>query len=114
MTELLLRNALNEALEKGQTGLLLWPTWNQWDDLSLEIQHGNDHYKFLLSQVAKNEEATLSITWNGLTMPGIYVVPVDKLHNSEEFFNHVLELCKKNRYSGPVTLLPSNQLSKHC
>ena len=110
MTENFLRDSLNEAQEKEQIGLLIWPTWNQWDDLSLEIRHGNDYYNFALSQVTKNEEATLSITWSGLKMPGILVVPVQKLLDSEDFFNHVLDICEKSRYTGPITLLPLNQL----
>ena len=109
MTEKLLRDTLKEAQEKEQIGLLIWPTWNDWDDLSSAIQHGNALYDFILSQVTKNEEATLSINWKGLTMPGILIIPVQKLLDSEDFFNQVLGICEKNRYTGPITLIPLNK-----
>ena len=112
MTKEKLRNALNEAKEKGQIGLLLWHNWSDWDRLGFELKPGNHHYDFALSQIEKNEEATIKVTWNGLWLPGIFVIPVQKLLSSDEFFTHVLNTCKKGKYRGPITLIPLNEVSK--
>ena len=112
MTEEKLRNALKEAEEKGQIGLLLWPDWSVWDRLAFKLKPGNHHYDFALSQLEKNEEATLKETWNGLWMSGIFVIPVQKLLSSDKFFTHVLKTCKKGKYRGPITLIPLNEVSE--
>ena len=49
MTEKLLRNAVKEAQEKKQLGLLIWANWRVWDDLAFDIESGSEHYNFALS-----------------------------------------------------------------
>lgn len=110
MTEKSLRDSLKEAQAKGQNGLLIWASWNLWDDSASDLRPGNKNYDFALSQIAKGEEATIKAEWNGLSMPGIIAVPVRKLLSSDDFFNYVLKVCKENHYEGPITLVPENQL----
>ncbi|MDE5830148.1 MAG: hypothetical protein K2H53_00070 [Clostridia bacterium] len=114
MTEQLLRNSLNEAQKKAQDGLLIWANWNQWDDHASDLKLGNENYDFALSQIAKGEEATIKAEWNGLYMPSIIAVSVQKLLSSNDFFNHVLKVCKDGHYEGPITLVPANQLVESC
>lgn len=113
MTESLLRQALNEAKKKGQLGLLIWSNWSAWDEIADKLEEGNEDYDFILSQIEKQEEATITTEWAGLKMPGCLAVPVKKLHNSEKYFEEVLEACRKNHYVGPVTLLPLNEVADY-
>lgn len=110
MTEKLLRNAIKEAQEKKQLGLLIWANWTVWDNLAFDMKPGSEHYDFALSQISSEEEATISIEWNELSMPGIIAVSVQKLSSSAEFFTHVLSMCKKGLYEGPITLIPLNEV----
>lgn len=110
MTEQLLRNAVKEAQGKEQFGLLIWANWTVWDDLAFDMKQGNRHYDFALSQISKGEEATISTEWNGLSMPGIIAVSMQKLSSSDEFFAYVLSICKEGHYKGPITLIPSNEV----
>ena len=113
MTEFLLRLCLKEAEKKGQTGLLIWAGWSIWDEMAYKLEEGNEDYDFILSQVEKQEEATLTTEWAGLKMPGCLAVPVKKLRNSEKYFEEVLDACRKNHYMGPVTLLPLNEVADY-
>ncbi|MCI8700310.1 MAG: hypothetical protein HFJ47_03085 [Clostridia bacterium] len=74
------------------------------------MKQGNGHYDFALSQISKGEEATISTEWNGLSMPGIIAVSMQKLSSSDEFFAYVLSICKEGHYEGPITLIPSNEV----
>ena len=112
MTENVLRNALKEAQEKGQMGLLIWANWIVWDESGFEMKPGNKSYDFAFSQISKGEEATISTQWNGLSMPGFIAVSVKKLSSSEEFFKYVLDKCEEGQYIGPITLIPLNEVSE--
>lgn len=114
MTEQFLRNAVKEAQEKNQLGLLIWANWSVWDDLSSEVTPGSEYYNFALSQISNGEEATFSTEWQGLSMPGVIAISVQKLSSSNEFFSHVLSVCEKGNYQGPITLVPLNQLIDLC
>ena len=114
MTEKLLRDTLKEALEKKQSGLLIWSNWSVWDDWVFTLQPGNENYNFALLQISKKEEATISVEWNGLSMPGLIAISVEKLNSSDEFFNHILKTCEKGLYGGPITLVPLNKLAETC
>lgn len=108
MTEQKLRNAVKEAQEKKQLGLLIWANWTVYDDLASDMKPGNEHYDFALSQISNGEEATISTEWNGLSMPGIIAISVQKLSSSDELFSQVLNACKEGHYEGPITLVPLN------
>lgn len=112
MTEKVLRNALKEAQEKEQIGLLIWANWTVWEDSSFGMKPGNKSYDFAFSQISKGEEATISAQWNGLSMPGIIAVSVQKLSSSEGFFKDVLDKCEEGQYHGPITLVPLNEVSE--
>lgn len=114
MTEKLLRTVLKNAKEKEQVGLLIWANWTVWDDLSFEMKPGDESYDFALSQVSKGEEVTISVQWNGLSIPGIIAVSVQKLSASEKFFKNVLDKCEEGQYQGPITLIPLNKVSEFC
>lgn len=115
MTEDLLRRILKEANEKKQYGLFFWPDWKTWDCFGFDInKEGKEHYEFALSQILKGEEATITIEYIGFGMPGIFAVSVKKLEGSKEFFEELLEILQRKCYKGPVTLLPSNEISEFC
>lgn len=114
MTEKLLRDTLKEAKEKQQLGLIIWSCWAVWDDLGFELKPGNEHYDFALSQISKNEEATTSVIWNGLSMPGFIAVSIEKLNSSDKLFNDILKVCEKEHFDGPITLIPLNKLAETC
>lgn len=107
----LLRRALNEAQKKRQIGLFIWPNWHTWDDLFSELP-GNYHYKFALEALKNEEEATITITWNGLTLPGIIAVSTKKLASSDEILFELLRICEVGNYTGPISLVPSNETIK--
>ena len=50
----------------------------------------------------------------GFQAPGIFAVPVTKMIKSEDFFKYVLEMCEKGNYKGPITFIPSNEISQYC
>ncbi len=114
MTEKLLRDSLTEAKSKGEVGLFIWANWRVWDDLAYEMKQGNKYYDVAISQVLKHEEATISTQLCGFDAPGILAVSVSKMINSEEFLKHVLEICEKGNYKGPITFIPSNEISQYC
>lgn len=114
MTEQLLRDILKEAKEKSQIGLLIWPNWTQWDEHHFKMKQGNKNYDFALSQVSKGEASFLAFESNDFFMPGIVAVSVEKMLSSPVFFNHVLNLCEKSDYEGPITLVPMNEVSEFC
>lgn len=114
LTEQLLRDCVNEAQEKGQIGLFIWANWTEWDDFAFELKEGHEHYDFALTQIKKGEEATIQVVWNGLTMPGLIAVSVQKMSSSNEFLRTILEICKNDYMEGPITLVPSNEVSDHC
>ena len=91
MTEKLLRDSLIEAQGKGEIGLFIWANWRVWDDLAFEYERRRDEkYDFAISQVLKQEEATISTQLCGFDAPGVLAVSISKMINSEEFFSHVL------------------------
>ena len=114
MTEELLRQALKEAQKKGQIGLLIWSNWSIWDDVAYQLKEGNENYDFALAQVEKEEEATMIYEWAGFKMAGYLAVSVKKLGNSEEFFKEIFGICEKEHYTGPITLIPLNELADCC
>lgn len=48
--------------------------------------------------------------WNGLSIPRIIAVSMNKLSSSDRFFTDVLSICKEGHYEGPITLVPSNEV----
>lgn len=114
MTEDLLRSILKEAKEKQQNGLFFWSDWRSWDWFGFDIKEGEEHYEFALSQILKEEEATITVEYIGIDMPVVLAVSVKKLESSKKFFEDVLEILQRNCYKGPVTLLPSNKISEFC
>lgn len=114
MTEKLLRDSLIEAQGKGEIGLFIWANWRVWDDFAFEMKEGDEKYDFAISQVLKQEEATISTQLCGFDAPGVLAVSISKMINSEEFFSHVLETCEKGNYKGPITFIPSNEISQYC
>jgi len=106
MTEEKLRNALKEATEKGKIGLLIWSCWRTWDTFATDMLSGCKHYDVVLSQVEAGDEAKIYIDFNGFTMLGMFAVPIQKLLSSDEFFTHILNICEKEHYEGPISFLP--------
>ena len=110
MTEKLLWDVLKEAQEKEQVGLLIWPMWRVWDDIGFKIKPGDKDFDAILAILEQGGEVNLAAT-NDTVNFRIFAVPVRKLIDSEEYFKHVLKVCKGD---GPVTLLPLNELAECC
>ena len=110
MTEQKLRNALNEAKEKGQIGLLIWSCWRIWDEVGMRIGPGEEYFDFSLSQTQKGEEGTITFDCCGFPMTAMIAVPVQKLLYSDQFFDHILKECQDHNFEGPITLIPLNDL----
>ena len=102
-----LQQVLKMANEKGQTGLLIWANWTIWDDIAFEMELGE--YDFSRSRISKIEETTVTYFNNGFELVAFIAIAVEKLSSDEDFFNHVLEICNKNNYQGPFTLIPSKE-----
>lgn len=113
MTEELLREFSKEAIEKGQLGLFIWANWPLWDELAGELREGNEYYDFSLSKLMQGEETAISIGEKNNGIVGIIAVPAEKILFSNKLLKHVLQLCEENNHEGPVTLIPSNILSKY-
>jgi len=106
MTEELLRQILQEAQEKGKLGLIIWANWPIWDEIAFEMKQGNEIYDFALSQIEKQEEATVCSSCNGFSMPGFIATSIQKLLSSNDFFKKTLDFCERNHFSGPISLVP--------
>ena len=101
-----LRSALKEAQEKGKIGLIIWANWSIWDEIAFEMKQGNEIYDFALSQIEKNEEATVCSSCNGFSTPGFIAAPIQKLLSFDDFFKKTLDFCERNHFNGPITLVP--------
>ena len=108
----LLREAVEEANQKKQQGLLIWLSRRMWDDSRDIMSQGNEHYDFAISQVFKDKDATITIDLFGLKTPAIFAVPVQKMKNSEEYFQMIINICEYFDNIGPITFIPSNEVAK--
>ena len=113
LTEDLLREALKEAQDKNQPGFLIW-TGNRicLNFVDALIEKGNEHYDFAMSQVMKGECGTITYDLYGIKLPAAYIIAVQKLQNSDESFQMILEACKKYNDIGPILLIPNNQYAE--
>ena len=103
MTEELLRNAIKEAVEKEQVGLVIWAGQKAFDNNSstrkcLYIENQTD--------IVETGDSNCFYSINFCMS-----VPVDRLLD-DEYFYKVLDFCNKKLYIGPVMLVPSNELVK--
>ena len=114
ITEQLLRDCVKEAQEKGQLGLFLWSSWKIWDEHGFRMKEDNEFYDLSLLQMRKGLTTTIDLVIGGMFGIAFFAVPLEKLNSSEEFFKQVLEACENRQMEGPITLIPSNEVSKHC
>ncbi len=111
MKEEVLRGVTLDALERNQPGLLIWASWDEWEELDSEMKPGNELYDFAISRIMRNKEATVFQNIDGFEFIGCIAVSTEKLYTSKTFFNQVINYCKTNKFEGPITYLPSNELS---
>lgn len=105
---------INKDYPSPMLEMFIWANWRVWDDFAFEMKEGDEKYDFAISQVLKQEEATISTQLCGFDAPGVLAVSISKMINSEEFFSHVLKTCEKGNYKGPITFIPSNEISQYC
>jgi hypothetical protein len=110
MTKENLREILSDAREKGQVGLFIWVDWWTWHDLRLETSPGNENYDSSIEALSRQEwyKATRTVFKYAVFLS----VPIEKMVSDEKFFGEVLTVCEK--FIGPVTLVPLNELSRLC
>lgn len=112
MIENLLRKTLKEAQEKAQYGLLIWASWRVWDEFSFNMKEGNENYEIALSHIERGETTTIDFTMGGFYGTAIFAVQVEKLHSSTEYFESFVNMCREKQIEGPITLVPSNEVSE--
>ena len=112
ITEDMLWEALDEALEREEIALIIWSSWTEWENLSYKLHKGNDIYEFILKKVKNNESANVVGECLGLKMTSVLAVPVKAMVVYEKFFANVLNICKKGNYHGPITFVESNEIAK--
>lgn len=112
MIENLLRKTLKEAQEKGQHGLLIWVSWRVWDEFSFNMKEGNENYDFAVFHIERGETTTIDFTMGGFYGIAIFAVPVEKLYSSPEYFESFVSMCREKQMEGPITLVPSNEVSE--
>lgn len=110
ITERVLWDALSEASDKDEIGLIIWPRWTEWENLSFKLHEGNEIYEFILKKVKNNETATITGECFGLKMTSILAVPVKAMVLYDKFFANILRICQEGKYHGPITLINSNEL----
>ena len=114
ITEQLLRDCVKEAQEKDQIGLFIWSSWKIWDEHGFDMKGDNELYDLSLSQMKKGLTTTIDLVVGGLFGIAFFAVPLEKLNSSEEYFKQILEACKSRQMEGPITLIPSNEVSNNC
>ena len=114
LTEQLLRDCVNEAQEKGQIGLFIWANWRVWDEHAFGMKEDNELYDMALYQIKRGESATIDLVMGGFYGTGIFAVSVEKLTSSTWYFREFLNTCEERQMEGPITLIPSNEVSDHC
>lgn len=112
MIENLLRETLKEAQEKEQRGLLVWSNWRVWDEFVFNMKEGNPNYDFALSHIERGETANIDFTMGGFYGTAIFAVSVEKLNSSKEYFENFSNMCREKQMEGPITLIPSNEVSQ--
>jgi len=108
----LLREAVKEADKKKEKGMLIWLDRRFWDETRDVMREGNEHYDFVVSQVSEEKDGTITANLFGLKTPAIFAVPVQKMKNSEEYFQSIIKACEYFDNIGPITFIPSNKVAE--
>ena len=104
--------SLDEALERDEIGLIIWPSWTEWENLSYKLHQGNEIYEFILKKVKNNESANVTGAYLGFNMTNVLAVPVKAMVVYDKFFANVVSICQKGNYHGPITFVESNDIAK--
>lgn len=112
ITEGVVWEVLEEALKNEEVGLILWPSWTEWENLSYRLHPKNEIYEFILKKVKNNEVAYITSGYLGLKMTSIIAVPVKAMIVSDKFFENILDICQKGIYHGPITFVNSNEIAE--
>lgn len=104
--------SLDEALERDEIGLIIWPSWTEWENLSYKLHEGNEIYEFILKKVKNNEAANVIGECLGFNMTKVLAVPVKAMVVCDKFFENVFSICQKGNYHGPITFVYSNEIAE--
>lgn len=108
----LLRDVAEEALEKRQDGLVIWSNWSEWDEWLDDLGCSQKEYLETLQRVTRNEKFSYFST------PEFIIISTKKLMESDvesdKLFENIIKTWESNSYNGPITFIPSNQLSDFC
>lgn len=111
ITEDILWDTLDEALKNNEIGLIIWPSWTEWENFSYKLHKGNEIYEFILKKVKNNEMATITCEYFGFKITNILAVPIKAMIVYDKFFANVLNICEKCNYQGPITFVISNEIA---
>ena len=92
-----LRRAIDEARKTDQTMIVIWATWKHWYDFKEFFSPKSE-----ITQKGNNSFPE----WTGIVSGTAIVVSVEQIASSDDFFNHIVNMCKELHYEGPITLLP--------
>lgn len=109
MTKRMLRRIITEAQEKGEKGIFVWTTWDIYSDYAGQIRPGNNEYEKAFSKIREGKDSVVYLEEMGLTFPVLVAIPISELL-SEEGLQQLFQTCEKH-CKGPITLVPSNELS---
>lgn len=109
MTRRMLKRIIAEAQEKGEKGIFVWTTWDIYSDYAGQIRPGNNEYEKAFSKIREGKDSVVYLEEMGLTFPVLVAIPIEEVL-SEKGFQQLFQACNNN-CKGPITLVPSNELS---
>ena len=107
MTKLLLKQYADFASENSAVALIIWANWSARENYIASVYPGNFDFDAAMKAVAEDKEYIVTVTWNGLTMPGYIAVSVRKLLSSDTSLTEINNFCKLHSYNGPITIIGS-------
>ena len=118
MTEENLRKIAEDALKRGEYGVVIWQTETHWRNLresfsvdseifsviAEKIQNG----KAMWFNIERHDYEEMTVEWVGFCE---LAVSAKRLVEDEEYLNWIRRVCQYYPLKGPVTTVPSMHLS---
>ena len=104
----LLKKALTQAVENGDTIIYSWPNEEEFKLWENKLDH--PEWFPTINAIICNEKLRtgLKISWNGFPGPHLFVGTVQCL-STDANFEDFADSCESRGHHGPVTLVPSHK-----